>query len=361
MKVAIVYDRVNKWGGAERVLLALHKLFPNAPLYTSVHNNTSAPWSKVFTVIPSFLQNFPFAKNSHELYPLLMPIAFESFSFDKYDLVISVTSESAKGIITKPHTKHICYLLTPTRYLWSGYKNYFKNEYVRFLSYPLIWYLRTWDIIASKRPDAYIAISKEVQKRIKKYYNEESLLLYPPVYSNLAKMKNKIKGVESQKPYFLIVSRLVDYKRIDIAIEACNELALPLKIVGIGSSEQALRNIAGSTIEFLGSLTDDELIRYYKGCKALLFPGHEDFGLTVIEAHLFGKPVIAYKKGGALETINEGKTGEFFYPQTKSALIDTIRYFMSKTYDAQSCKKQASLFNEKKFNSELLRIIGEFI
>src|ERR1035437_3756793 len=179
MKVALVYDRVNKWGGAERVLLALHKIFPEAPLFTSVYNAESAAWAKVFDVRTSFLQNFPKAKTAHELYAVLMPLAFESFNFDNFDLVISVTSEAAKGIITKPSTLHICYCLTPTRYLWSGYNDYFKSSIFKLISKPLVSYLRFWDKIAAKRPDEYIAISIEVKNRIKKYYKRDSEVVYP--------------------------------------------------------------------------------------------------------------------------------------------------------------------------------------
>ena len=181
MKVALVYDRVNKWGGAERVLLAFHKLFPEATLYTSVYNPKNAPWAKAFAIKTSFLQSFPYASSSHEFYPFLMPLAFENFSFDEYDLVISVTSEAAKGIMTKPKTMHICYCLTPTRYLWSGYSDYFDNSFFRFATKPVISYLRSWDMVASQRPDMYIAISKEVKERIKKYYGRESEVIYPPV------------------------------------------------------------------------------------------------------------------------------------------------------------------------------------
>jgi len=185
MKVALVYDRLNKWGGAERVLLTLHKMFPEAPLYTSVYDKKKTPWALRFNsgqakIKTSFLQRFPFATH-HELFAILMPIAFESFTFDEFDLVISVTSEAAKGIITKPHTKHICYCLTPTRYLWSGYEDYFKNDLLRFFSRPAVVYLRFWDKIAAQRPDKFIAISKEVQGRIKKYYGRESEVVYPPL------------------------------------------------------------------------------------------------------------------------------------------------------------------------------------
>ncbi|MBI2034996.1 MAG: glycosyltransferase family 4 protein [Candidatus Levybacteria bacterium] len=257
MRIALVHDWLIRLGGAERVLIALHDLFPDAPLYTSVYNPKTAPWANIFDVRTSFLQQFPYASSNHELYATLMPIAFESFSFDECDLVISVTSEAAKGIITKPGTVHICYCLTPTRYLWSAYEEYFKDKIFRILAAPIVSYLRKWDKSASHRPDAYIAISKEVQGRIKKYYERESTVVYPPIMlDQISNIKNQ---KSNEKSYFLIVSRLVLYKRIDIAIQACNELKLPLKIVGTGSQEMRLRSIAGSTIEFLGNLTEEQL------------------------------------------------------------------------------------------------------
>lgn len=358
MEVALIYDRVNKWGGAERVLLALHKLFPDAPLYTSVYNSKTAPWAKVFKIKTSFLQKLPFAIH-HELFAALMPIAFESFSFDKYDLVISVTSEAAKGIITKPKTKHICYCLTPTRYLWSAYHDYFRNPLLRFLSKPVVSYLRTWDKIASQRPDAYVAISKEVRSRIKKYYGRDSVVVYPPIEITNHKSQNtkyKILGTN----YFLIVSRLVPYKRIEIAISAFSKLKLPLKIIGVGSQEKYLKSISNDTIEFLGNLTEDELVSYYRGCRALIFVGVEDFGLTVLEAQSFGKPVIAFRGGGALETIIEGKTGLFFNEQTVESLIKTIKQFDNITIDPNACGNQVRKFGfdnfKKQFMDEILRV-----
>src|SRR3989344_2621203 len=246
MKVALVYDRVNKWGGAERVLLALHKIFPDAPLYTSVYDNDKAPWAKVFKIKTSFLQNFPFASQNHEFYAPLMPLVFESFGFDEYDLVISVTSEAAKGVLTKPKTKHVCLCLTPTRYLWSGYNNYFIDPIFKLISKPFVWYLRWWDRVAAKRPDIYIAISQEVRSRIKRYYQRESVVVYPPVeLSNKAK---RTKHITPNTKYFLVVSRLVPYKRIDVAIDACNALSYPLVIVGEGSEKKRLKELAGSTI-----------------------------------------------------------------------------------------------------------------
>jgi len=355
MKVALVYDRLNKWGGAERVFLALHKLFPQAPLYTSVYDRKKARWASVFNVKTSFLQNFPFAIH-HELYAILMPIAFESFNFDEFDLVISVTSEAAKGIITKPQTKHICYCLTPTRYLWSGYDEYFKNLLLKLISKPAIWYLKFWDKIAANRPDAFIAISKEVQRRIEKYYGKESTVVYPPADN----IKHEASSSRYRKgDYFLIVSRLVSYKKIDLAVKAFNKLKLPLKIVGTGSEYGSLKKIAGSTIEFLGNLTDKELVRYYSGCRALVFPGIEDFGLTILEAQSFGKPIIAFRGGGALETVIERKTGIFFSELNVESLIKAIEQLNNVKIDPDDCIEQSQRFNfdnfKKQFMEEVLK------
>ena len=351
MKVALVYDRVNKWGGAERVLLGLHKIFPEAPLYTSVYNPIFASWAKIFNIKVSFLQNFPFAQVRHELYALLMPMAFESFSFNEYDLVISVTSESAKGIITKPHTKHICICLTPTRYLWSGYKEYFTNGFFKFVSTPFVMYLRWWDIIASDRPDAFIAISKEVQRRIKKYYQQDSNVIYPPLMLSPKQVDKKNKA----KSYFLIVSRLsqfTSYKRVDLAIQAANKLRIQLKIVGEGDI-QHFKKMAGETVEFLGKVPDEVLESLYINAKALIFPGLEDFGLVMVEAQSFGTPVIAYKAGGALEIVQEGKTGELFEKQTVASLTQVLEKFDEKKYNRRSCIENADKFSFIQFKTAL--------
>lgn len=356
MNVALVYDRVNKWGGAERILLQLHKMFPCAPLYTSVYNKETALWADGFTIKTSFLQLFPFAKNHHELYALLMPLVFESFDFSEYDLVISVTSESAKGIITNGKTKHICYILTPTRYLWSGYSDYFKSNFLKIISFPALWYLRLWDKMASERPDIYIAISNEVKKRVKYYYKKDALVVYPPLtIQDSTASKTKLSG------YFLVVSRLVNYKRIDLAIQSCNRLKLPLIIIGEGSQEEYLKSIAGPTIQFLGSLTDEEVVGYYKNCRALLFPGNEDFGLTVLEAQRFGKPVIAFRSGGALETIQEGKTGEFFDHQNVQSLVGVLKKFDESKYKSTDCKKWAEKFKSAEFEKNFKKAVAQFI
>jgi glycosyltransferase involved in cell wall biosynthesis len=374
MRVALVYDRVNKWGGAERVLLALNKLFPKAPLFTSVYNKKNASWADIFDIRTSFLQKLPLAKDKHELFPLLMPTVFESFNFDEYDLVISVSSEAAKGIITKPHTKHIFYCLTPTRYLWSGYDTYFSNKAFKAMTKPAVEALRKWDKIAAHRPDVVIAISEEVQGRIKKYYGRDSFVIHPPVSLGNSKSQQNTKykipaspastrGVQRGEPntkYFLIVSRLskfTRYKRVDLAIEAFTHLGLPLKIVGVGSLEKELKKKAGPTIEFLGNLTDEKLIEYYKNCSALIFPGLEDFGLVMAEAQKHGKPVIAFAKGGALDIVIEGETGYFFTEQTKESLVKALQKFEKYKFDPTKIRKNAEKFSFENFSDNFQKVV----
>lgn len=358
MKVALVYDRVNKWGGAERVLLALHTIFPDAPLYTAVYDKQKASWASVFQIHTSFLQQIPFAKSHHELFAALMPLAFEQFDFSGFDVVISVTSEAAKGIIVRPPTKHICICLTPTRYLWSGHNDYFTNIFLKIFSRPLLAYLQRWDYIAAQRPDAFIAISQEVQKRIKTYYHRDSTVIYPPLTEfRIQNSELRIK----QKDYFLVVSRLsrfTPFKRVELAIKAANELHLPLKIVGEGNYSY-LKKIAGPTIEFVGKVNDEELVMYYKQCKALIFPGVEDFGLVMAEANSFGKPVIAYQAGGAKEIIKAGKTGVFFTPQTVSELVSVLKKFNEHDYNSNVCRENAERFSFDHFQNELNSFINQ--
>lgn len=365
MKVALVYDRVNKIGGAERVLLALHEIWPEAPLYTAVYDKKGAPWADVFNVRPSFLQNIPFAKNHHELFPWLTPIAFESFNFDEYDVIISITSAEAKGIITKPETLHICYCLTPTRYLWSDYYTYLKSIRLGILTpitksfvSAISAKLRLWDRIAAERPDYYLSISQNVASRIKKYYRRDSVVIYPPVDTKKFNISTSLP--KQNDTYFLIVSRLVPYKKIDIAIRAFNKLELPLKIIGSGVEEGYLRKIARKNIEFIEQrLTDEELIRYYRGCQALIFPGVEDFGLVPIEVQACGRPVIAYKEGGLTESVLQGITGEFFYPQTEDALVKVIKNFKVQKYTTEACQNQAKKFAKELFKKQIKERIME--
>lgn len=344
MKVALVYDRVNKWGGAERVLLALHELFPNAPLYTAVYDEKRAPWARVFKIKSSFLQYFPFAKTYHELYPWLTPMAFETFNFDQFDVVISVTSAEAKGIITKPKTLHICYCLTPTRYLWSSAKDYESQGVLGYGLRVVSSTLKRWDLISSTRPDHYIAISTRVKNRIKKYYNRDADVVYPPVEIT--------QGVKEKGDYFLVVSRLVRYKRVDLIVEAFNELGWPLVVIGDGLQKKELMQKAQSNIQFIDRhLTDKELAAYYESCRALLHAADEDFGIGAAEALAHGKPVISYGKSGVAEIVDT-KTGILFDEQNKHAIISALHAFMKRKFDPELCRKQAQRFSKKRFIKE---------
>lgn len=359
MKVALVYDRVNKWGGAERVLLALHKIYPEAPLFTSVYSKKKASWADQFEVKTSFLQNLKIMREHNEMLALLMPIAFESFDFDDFDLVISVTSESANGIITKPKSLHICYCLTPTRYLWSGYDEYFRGRFMKTASIPALKYLRRWDKLSSGRPDCYIAISTDVKNRIKKFYEKDSDIVFPPVMIEEPKSKN----IKTENFFLLVsrLSRLSNYKRVDLAIEAFNKTGMKLKIVGTGPMEKKLKKSARKNIEFLGELTDKDLAYYYERCTALVFPGLEDFGLVMAEAQLFGKPVIAFAGGGALDIVKPGVTGKLFHKQEVEDLIKALKSFDENSYNKRDIEESASRFTFEIFKSNFEKYIQQKI
>lgn len=357
MQIALVYDRVNKWGGAERVLLALHKLFPNAPLFTAVYAPSKAKWAKIFpNVIPSFLQKLPLMQNKHELLGTFTPIAFESFDLSGFDLVISVTSESAKGVLTKPPTKHICYMLTPNRYLWSGFELYFKNPVLRFISRPVVAYLKRWDRIAANRPDKLIAISTEVGKRIKKYYKRDSEIVYPPVNTSIlySIFKNR-----PRKNFYLVVSRLVAYKKVDLAIRTFNKLGLPLYIIGTGNQERQLKRLAKANIKFLGEVGDEKLNYYYSRCRALIFPQEEDFGLVAVEAQAHGAPVVAYGAGGALDTVIDGVTGILFPRQEVDSMVEAIAQFKRTEFDRSRLVANAKRFSNEIFEKKFLKAVTE--
>jgi glycosyltransferase involved in cell wall biosynthesis len=359
MKVAIVYDRVNKWGGAERVLLALHDMFPDAPLYTSVYDAKKASWAKVFPEIhTSILQKIPFAKGNHELLGVFMPLIFEAFDLSGYDLVVSVTSESAKGVITGPNTIHICYLLTPTRYLWSHYEEYFANPILRLISLPAVRYLRKWDRLAASRPDYIFAISGEISARVRKFYGRKAFLVHPP--STLkGKMTKKPKKADS----YLLVSRLVKYKKVDLAIRAFNILGKKLVIAGTGREEKNLRKIAGKNIRFTGHLKDSDLIKLYQTSRALVMPQHEDFGLVSIEAQSFGLPVVAFGKGGARDTVIHGKTGVLFGNQTADSLIYAVRLFEDVFYNLSEREiiNNSLKFSEKEFKQKMKLLMKKIL
>lgn len=354
-RVALVYDRVNKWGGAERVLLALHELFPDAPLYTSVYDSRKAEWAKVFpSVIPSFIQKFPGAKSHHEIYPWATPIAFESFNFDEFDIVISVTSADAKGIITKLPTFHFCYCLTPTRYLWSHEKFYRDQVGAGILANGVFDYLKRWDQVASSRPDTYVAISKTVQSRISQFYGRESEVVYPPVDVETFDKKYSPPQISD---YFLWVGRLVAYKRAEIVVQTFNELKLPLVVIGLGALADKLKQIAASNIYLLGHQSEEELGRYYQHAKGLVFFHEEDFGIVPVEAMSAGTPVIGLAGGGVSETVINGVTGQLIADNSQQALKNAILNFKPGDFDSHILKDHAQKFSKARFKKEFLQVL----
>jgi len=388
-RIAIVYDWLDKWGGVERVLLTLHEMFPEAHWYTSYFDRKQAPWAKKITgsfahaqddkIKTSFIQKLPgFIKKNRILSLPFYPYAFESFDLRDYDLVISVTSSFAKGIITKPGTKHICYLLTPTRWLWGMSQEYFNYELritnrnssdISFiqkikntLAEPWFKSLREWDYVAAQRPDKIISISNAVSKRCSKYYRRESEVIYPPFDREYWQgLKSEIRNpkyetnsklkIRNSKEYYLVVSRLEPYKRVDLAVEFFNTRKDQLVIVGKGSQKSKLQKLAGKNIQFLENLTDLELASLYTHAQALIMPQEEDFGYAALEAQFFGCPVIAYSKGGACETVEDGVTGVFFHKQEKADLHHAFERFHTLAYNLKSnLTKEGDIFD--KFSKE---------
>lgn len=363
-RIAIVYDWIDKWGGVERVLLTLHEMFPNAIFYTSYFDKDSASWAKDLKIKTSYLQKFPsFIKKSRILSFIFYPFVFESFDFSGFDLVISVTSSFGKSIITKPNTQHICYLLTPTRYLWSHQQDYINNKLVNYLDK-----LKQWDFVSAQRPDRIISISETVKKRCLQYYKRDSEIIYPPFdtrYWN--NIKSKVKSSTSAKAsvdkqkFFLVVSRLEPYKKVDLVIQSFNRLKSNLIIVGEGTEERKLKRMAGKNITFLSKLSDIELGNLYLSTQALIMSQEEDFGYVSLEAQFFGCPVIAYKKGGALETVIDGKTGIFFNRQKEINLVGAIERFNKIKYNLKVKIKKfgassVERFNKKKFIDNFLNL-----
>ena len=342
------------------MLEALSHLFPTAPIYTLFYDKKRTGLAfEGKDIRTSFLQKIPFISRAHHLFPILMPLGIESFDLSSYDLVISSSASFAKGIITRPETLHICYCHTPTRYLWQDSSSYMEDtRYPRMLKFwiPLATaYLRIWDRQAAKRPDFLFANSQFVQRRIAKYYGRKSRVIHPPV--NFDFFAARGGPGPPQEAYFLVVGRLVPYKRFDIAVRACTELGVSLKIIGDGPERKYLERIAGPTIEFVGLVSERMLPNYYRHARALLFPQEEDFGITALEAMASGKPLIAYRGGGAMEIIEDRKTGIFFDEQTPESLIEAIKRFNALTFDSDFIRESVEQYDRKYF----LRNIQEAI
>ncbi len=358
MKIAIVHDHLAQDGGAERVVIALKEIFPQAPIFTLIYdkNNTSKYFAdkKVNT---SFLQNSPLGVSKYQWWLPFMPMAIESLDLMDYDLVISSSSSFAKGVITKPGSVHVCYCYTPTRYLWTNTHSYLQELKVnpvvkKFISFALN-RLRTWDRLAAERVDYFVATSSNVSQRIKKYYHRDSEVVYPPVDVH------KYKISSNPKKYYLAGGRLVPYKRIDLAVKAFSRLGIPLKVFGVGPEMRHLQKMAKSNVEFVGRIGEDEKIRLFEDCIAYLNPQEEDFGITAVEAMACGRPVIAYKAGGALETVIDGFTGEFFEEQIWEDIADKIIRFKQNKYNPEKIREHSLQFGHDKFRESMISLVNE--
>jgi glycosyltransferase involved in cell wall biosynthesis len=357
MKVALAHDYLNQMGGAERVVLALHEMFPNAPLYTSIYDpqHIDAAFQSI-DIRTSFMQKFPFVKKHHQPFLPFYPFAIEQLDLRGYDLVLSSSSAFAKGIITRPETMHICYCHTPMRWCWN-YDEYVEREHLGKISRAILPFfisgLRVWDQTSSMRVDHFIANSPVVADRIRKYYRREAVVIPPPVEVS----RFTFDPTTRLEDYFLIVSRLMPYKRIDLAIEACNLLQLPLVIIGSGRDENRLKRLAGPTIRFMGRLSDREVLYYYAHCRAFILPGEEDFGITPLEAQASGRPVIAYAAGGSMASVIENVTGTFFYKQTVESLVEVLASFNEQKYDPQTIYNHALEFDQPRFKRRIQQFI----
>ncbi len=361
MKVALVHDFLIKIGGAERVLQALTEMYPEAPIYTLLYDEKAVgdlfPQEKVHA---SWLQRMPRSLRSRHKYLFpMMPQATEQFNLGDYDLVISSSGAFSHGIVTNLNTKHICYCHSPMRYAWDWTHEYVKEmgggALKKIMVRKLLKSVRQWDFLASERVDRYVANSEHVQKRIKKFYRKGSDVVYPPV--DLKRFKKSTKAAD----YFLIVSRLSPYKRIDLAVELFNKVGRSLVIIGEGSHLEHLKRIAGPTVELLGNQPDEVVADYMQNARGVIFPGEDDFGIVPVEAMACGKPVVAFGKGGALETVVPGKTGEFFYEPTIESLENAIGRLLANynNYKPAAIRKRAEEFTAEKFKRKFKKVVKE--
>ena len=367
MRVALIHDHLAQDGGAEKVLKVLAEMFPEAPIYTLLsEKNNVDKYFKNRHIETSIIQKLPGGISHYQWYLPFMPMAVEFFDLREYDLVISDTSSFAKGVITTPDCLHICYCHTPTRYLWSDTHQYINelkyNKWFKKVISMVLNSIRLWDRAAADRVDLFIANSKTVQKRITKYYRRDSEVIYPPVETE----KFKISDLSEQKDedkYFLAGCRLAPYKRIDMVVSAFKKLGhgYKLKIFGDGVDLERLKELAADSanIEFLGRVTEEEKARLFSEAQAFINPQEEDFGITVVESLASGRPVIAYRKGGATETIIEGKTGLFFDEQTDESLLEAVKSFKAEDFSPEEIRDQALKFSVANFEDKIRKFIAE--
>src|ERR1039458_3811006 len=367
LRVAIVHYWLIGYAGGERVVCALLERFPRADVFVLVADARISARFAPHRVTTSFLQHVPGSRRFHRHLLPLAPLALEQFDLRSYDLVISSESGPAKGVLTSSNPCHICYCHSPMRYIWDLYPEYVHGKDMKGLSRYIFMaaahYLRLWDLASASRVDAFVANSRHTAARIHKHYRRDAAVIHPPVDVSAGTVSDDIGD------YYLVVSRLVDYKRVDLAVAACTRLRRPLRVVGVGPQYARLKSLAGRGIKFLGELNDSDLREQYAHCRALLFPGQEDFGMVPVEAHSFGRPVIAFGQGGALETIQgpfsgegqigAGDNGILFLEQTPASIEEAIREFEASEplFSPQAIARGARRFSIEQFQSK----IGDFV
>ncbi len=356
-RVALIHDWLNQIGGAENVLEALVRMYPGAPIFTSMYAPHIMPAAyRAWDIRTTFMQRLPGVFTHHQAYLPFYPLAFSRVDLRGYDLILSNKSGFCHGVPIPPGAAHICYCLTPTRFLWQ-YEAYRAREglsqAVDMVLQPVLRLLRRWDYVAAQRVHHFIAISTEIQARIRRHYGRESTIIYPPVDIGRFRPTGEPAG-----DYFLAGGRLIPYKRTDLAVRACSELGLRLLVFGDGRDRAALARLAGPSVTFLGRVSWEELARLYTGARAFIFPGLEDFGIAPVEAQAAGRPVIAFRGGGALDTVLPGQTGELFAEQTVESLKTVLAGFDPAAYDPLACRSNAERFRVERFERELRDFIA---
>jgi glycosyltransferase involved in cell wall biosynthesis len=372
LKIAIVCDWLTGTGGAERVVLEMHRLFPDAPIYTSQYDKNpniwyGDTWFKDADVRTTHLQYLP--KRLKKFLPVVRARAFKKLDLSDYDLVLISSSAEAKAVKTGPNTKVVWYCHAPTHYYWSRYKEYMKhpgmgifNPIAKLGLFTLVRPLRTWDLKAAQKPQLVIANSTHIKSEIKKYYYRDSVVVFPPADTNRFGKLVDAEGENGRERFgFVIAGRQIPYKRIDLAVEACSRLNLPLTVIGSGPEHNNLTALAGQSVRFLNRVSDAEMAHHFHLAEAFIFPGIDDFGIVAVEALSAGTPVIAYKAGGALDYIEPGKTGEFFDEQTPDSLMETLRNFDASKYHSTAIRQAAEKYSVDNFRKNLLKVITDFL
>lgn len=357
-KVAIVCDWLIGVGGAERVVLELHRMFPDAPIYTSQYDPAKIDWFKDADIRTTWLQKLP--KGLRKFLPVLRARVFSRLDLSGYDLIISSSGAEAKAVKTHGNQVHVCYMHSPTHYYWSRYSDYMRapgfglfDPLARLGLKLLVGPLRRWDYKAAQRPDHIIANSTHIRTKIKQYYGRDSVVIFPPVDTERF---DRVSAKNRQG--FVIAGRQTPYKRIDLAVAACTELGLPLTVIGNGPDHQKLVRMAGPTIKFVTGASDQQVAEAFGKAEAFIFPNTDDFGITPVEAMAAGTPVIAFRDGGALDYVIEGKTGLFFDEQTPESLIAELKKFDPTQFDNAAIQKQAEQFSTPIFEENISKFIA---